>query len=135
MRLDQFIQSFGTELQELFWEPGRTLDAQIEQLEEQIQAQTAAYDEERTRIESLKRKIADDEGKAAWLTQRVEVYLNINDRSNAWQHALQLDRLRQTIAASRSALQRRQRSYSDQIVLVRQLHRRQDRLRDRLAAG
>ena len=133
MRFDQFIQSFGMELQELFWQdfPGRTLEKQIEHLEEAIEELTVMSVQQKTRIDRLKKKIADDEQQSAWLTQRVEVYLNINDRPNAWQHALQLDQMRQTSAADRSELQRRQRAYSDQVLQIRRLHQRRARLRDK----
>jgi len=135
MRFDQFIQSFGTELQELLWQdfPERALGEEIEQLEEEIQERTLAGIQQKADIDQRKRKIADVELQAAWLTERVEVYLHINDRPNAWQHALHLDQTHQIIAEDRTELQRRQRAYSDQLIQVRRLQQRQARLRDKLA--
>jgi hypothetical protein len=136
MRFDEFIQAVGTELQELLWQdvPERNLGREIEQLEEAIRERTEASARQKAVVDRLKRRIADDELQAAWLTERVEVYLHINDRPNAWQHALQLDQARQTIATSRAELQHRQRAYSDELIHIRRLYHRQARLRDQLAA-
>ncbi len=136
MGFDEFIRSVETELQELLWQDSaeRTLSTELEELDGQIEECTADSNRNKKFIDQLKKKVAHCELQVAWLKERVEVFLHLNDRSNAWRHALQLDQLRQTIAKDRDELHRHQRVYSDQLVQIRRLQRCRSLLRDELVS-
>ncbi|HLN28635.1 MAG TPA: hypothetical protein VK395_12905 [Gemmataceae bacterium] len=136
MSLNQFILTVGTELQELLWRdvPQKALAEEIDELERQIQESTAEADRYQASTHQLRKDLADKELRAAWLTERVEVYLHVKDQPNAWRHALELDQLQQTISAERLKLRRRQRAYSDQRIHIRRLAERQASLLEELVA-
>jgi hypothetical protein len=115
MTFDEFIQALGNELQELFgWNPPRrTLGEEREQVEKEIEELKIARARCRTGIAQWRKNLAGNELRAARLMEQVEIYLHVNDRPNAWQHALQLDRLRHAIGQDRCELRRRRRALFD----------------------
>ena len=77
-------------------------------------------------MEQLCNRLADKERHARWLEARVEIYLYVADQTNAWRHALELDRLRDTLIQERARLLRRQQAYQVQLARVRHLQRQLD---------
>jgi hypothetical protein len=78
--------------------------AEIEQLEADLRQAYDALSRCRSAATERKRRIAANEIKAALLASQVETYLSVGDRETAWEHALELDQLRQYLTADRGEL-------------------------------
>jgi hypothetical protein len=116
MSLNQFFLDVGLQLQEFIWSdvPEKTDREQIDRLEYRISQGTAALARGRAVIEDLRDQVAQKERRESWLASRVEVYLHVGDQTNAWRHALELDRLRSLLKQERERLKRRSQTYREQ---------------------
>jgi hypothetical protein len=123
MSLNQFLLDVGSQLQEFIWKDSAQRDRleEVEHLDDRIRESLAALVRVRAAVGELRTRVAQKEQKESWLASRVEVYLHVGDRDNAWQHALELDRLRIALRQERDRLHRRWRTYRDQEVYVKRL--------------
>ncbi len=96
MSLNQILWDVGSQLQEFIWKDSVHRDRldEVEHLELRIRRSLAALVRARVAVGELRTRVAEKERKESWLASRVEVYLHVGDRDNAWRHALELDRLR-----------------------------------------
>ena len=108
MGFNQFLQDVSHELQEILWNdvlrepPERKLD----RLKRELDREAVALTKLRTTAAELRSRLAEQERRARGMEARVRVYLQVADRTNAWRHALELDRLRHTLDQDRAQLQR-----------------------------
>src|SRR5262249_2617073 len=117
------------ELQEILWNcvRGGPAGTRLDWLERELERATTQLKELRAGVDRLTHQLADKERRADWLEARVQIYTYVADRANAWQYALELDGLRNTLKQERARLQQRRQAYQRQLARVRQL---QDRLDD-----
>src|SRR5205823_4338634 len=113
MCLNQFLQGFRSQFQDLLWKdvPEPRTATERDHLEGRLERCSAALVSQHRTLAELRQRLAEKERRAAWLGERVEVYLHVGDRTNAWRHALDLDSLRHRIEHARDELQRRERIY------------------------
>ena len=125
MTLHQFLQDVGWELQELLWRdvPYRKVQDEVAQLETRLREHSARLDQLRATVDELRGQLAENERRAAWLEERVAVYLHLSDRPNAWRHALELDRTRKAIAALRDQLHQQRQAYHLELAQFQALRR------------
>jgi hypothetical protein len=111
MSLNQFFIDVGVQLQEFIWRDGpqATRFAQIRQLQKELHNAAAALLQRQARVAELRRRVASKQRQQSALTARVEVYLHVGDRNNAWQLALQLDRIRNQLGIEQAQLQIQER--------------------------
>ncbi len=123
MSLNQILWDVGSQLQEFIWKDSVHRDRldEVEHLELRIRRSLAALVRARVAVGELRTRVAEKERKESWLASRVEVYLYVGDRDNAWRHALELDRLRTVLGQERERLHRRRRTYREQQAYVEQL--------------
>ncbi len=137
MRLDRFLEDMGYQFQELFWRdvPDRGRRGQIESLRQRIDENILALKQQRLGADHLRNKIASKEKQAAWLAERVEIYLHVGDDLNAWRHALDLDHLRHSIEEETRRLREQRNICNGCQASLQQLQRQFDELRTQLAFG
>ena len=130
MCFNQFLQEVSCELHELLWKdiPRQRSGRDLDRLEEELDQASAALVQLRVSMEEVRERLAEKEQRAHWLKTRVEVYLHIADRANAWRYALELDKVQRTVDQERARLQRRRQAYHAQLTRVRHLHERVDEL-------
>jgi hypothetical protein len=128
MSLNQFLLDVGCELQEILWKdvPRLPVAGNLDRIEASLHRASIDLAQLRASVDELCKRLALKERHARWLEARVEVYLYVADRTNAWRHALELDRLRNTLAQERARLQRRQQAYQAQIARVQHLQQQLD---------
>jgi hypothetical protein len=116
MSLTHFIQDMGEELRGLLWHdrPSRAALEEWKQLQRRLCRCLVAVARQRSLVQQQQRKFAEKEKWAEWLAARVEVYLHVGDRANAWRHALELDRLRERLQQDRTQLERLQGTLQQQ---------------------
>jgi hypothetical protein len=112
MGLTHFFEGVGTQLQDLMWRdvPNRAATAERDRLEELLADATEALQRQRTLLREHSRRTLNHEKRAAWLADRVEIYLRVGDQANAYSHALELDRLRPTLEHERSQFHKLQQA-------------------------
>jgi hypothetical protein len=123
MNFNQFLFSVGCQFQELLWKdvPRESATGNVEHMEATLHRASVELAQLRTAVDELCNRLAEQERRARWLKARVEVYVHVADQTNAWRHALELDRLHATLAQERALLQRRQKAYQAQLGRVRHL--------------
>lgn len=134
MDFQQFVQDIGCELQEILWNdvPCKPGGREIDGLEQELYGAVLVLGRLRSSVEALQNRLAEKQRRASWLEARVELYLHIADRANAWRHALELDGLRGVLDQDHASFQRRRQAYEGQLARVRELQNRLDgRLVDR----
>jgi hypothetical protein len=109
MSLEQLVQKVECDLYDLGKrllsdEPAEERAAEVGRLAGELRQAYDALSRCRTAATTTRRRIAANEIKAALLASRVETCLSTGDRPAAWEHALELDRVRQELVADRSAL-------------------------------
>jgi chromosome segregation ATPase len=131
MTLDQWVDTFEARLHGL----GRSLwqSPSITRLEEQaalLSEDLRHRERELARCERRREEttlgIATLERRASHLTRRIEVYFRVADQALAWQHALELERVRESLRRQRENL-----AQFDQV--RRRLHTQIDYLERRLS--
>jgi predicted nucleic acid-binding Zn-ribbon protein len=112
--------------------PGRQLHDEAERLSEELQQSHAALGRHRRDLDPVGERIVAQERQALILESRVEAAVSGGDQRKAWNDALELDRLRQTLAADRTEVCRLEtaiRRHQERIVgLERQLAAVQQKL-------
>jgi hypothetical protein len=128
MHFHQFLQEVSCELQELLWKdlPRFRLGGELARVKDELHRATAALTQLRTSMEEARNQLAEKERRARWLESRVEIYLHIADRANAWRYALELDTVRSTLDQVRARHQRRRQAYHAQLARVQRLQERVD---------
>jgi hypothetical protein len=128
MSLNQFLLDVSCQLQEILWEdvPRVPVAGNSDRIEASLHRASVELGQLRTSVDELCNRLADKERHARWLEARVEVYVHVADQTNAWRHALELDRLRNTLAQERARLQRRQQAYRAQLARVQHLQQKLD---------
>jgi phage shock protein A len=128
MSLNQFLLDVGCELQEILWKdvPRPPVAGYLDRIEASLHRASVELAQLRASVDELCKRLADKERQARRLEARVEVYLHVADQTNAWRHALELDRLRDTLARERARLLRRQQAYRAQLARVQHLQQRLD---------
>jgi chromosome segregation ATPase len=123
MGFDQFLQAVSCELQEILWKdvPRHPAGEEFRRREEALDLASAKLTKLRAEVDELRSRLAEKERQLHQLQARVEVYLHVADRTNAWRHALELDQLRKTLDQQRARLRRRQQVYDAQRARVRHL--------------
>jgi hypothetical protein len=123
MSLNQYFVDVGAQLQEFLWRdlPRKTVKDDIERLEQVIRQGAAALTRRRAVMDEIKRSIGRKERREVWLATRVEVYLHVGDRANAWSHALELDRLRDQLNSQRDQLKLLKRANLKQQLYLEEL--------------
>jgi hypothetical protein len=118
MSLTQLFQGFGSQLQEFIWRDAakQAILEEIECLQGRIRAQETAVARQKILVERIQRRVSEQEDWADWLASRVELYLHVSDRPNAWQHALELDQVRAHLHRQRKQLQEHLHTYHEQQV-------------------
>jgi hypothetical protein len=116
MSLNQFLFDVGSQLQEFIWRDlsPQTRQEEIDRLEHRIEQGSSVLARARAALAELRNHVAERERREAWLASRVEVYLHVGDQPRAWEHALELDRLRKQLQQERERLERRRRTYREQ---------------------
>jgi hypothetical protein len=123
MGLNQFLQEVNDELHQIFGRDlfGEPAGGELERLKRELHQASTALTELRTIVAELRTRLAEQERRARWLEARVGIFLHVADRTNAWRHALELDRIRHTLDRDRAGLQRRRQAYHAQRARIRQL--------------
>ena len=129
MGFNQFLQDVGIELQEILWtdvlrEPP---ERRLARLTRELDRESEALTELRTRAAELRGRLTEQEQRARGLEARVRVYLQVADRTNAWRHALELDRLRHALERDRACFQHVRQACQVQRSRVRELEEQLDR--------
>jgi chromosome segregation ATPase len=106
---------------------------EIDRLSVQLQQRCAELTRSQRELAGVKRRLRDNPTSAALLHSRIETALRKGQIEQAWHWALELDQLRQSLAADQNACPRlEQRCWSLHFHL-RQLQRRLDRLLEQLS--
>jgi hypothetical protein len=112
--------------------PGRQLHNEALRLSEKLQQNHAALIGHRRDLESVCERIVTRERQALILESRVEAAVGGGNQEQAWREALELDQLRQTLAAERAEARHRETAigtHQERIVtLERQLSSVQQKL-------
>jgi chromosome segregation ATPase len=134
MTVSQFLHGVGSELREFFWQdqPSPGFLAELRTLERRLRRCSEAMQRQRTLIDELRTRVAPLERRAEWLATRVEVYLHVGDRENAWRHALDLDQVRHALEKEHRQLERQQRTYEIQLAHFQQLRQMVADLQDQM---
>jgi hypothetical protein len=137
MTLDQFVMTVEERLvglgKRLWRENSSTqIREQAEELSEALQDRIAARERCREELAEARKRLSTDEAQAALLVSRIETYVHVGDQPNAWQHALQLDHVRESLRqdrARREDLERQHRALSAHVErLERSLANLQEKL-------
>jgi len=107
-RLIQRVELRVFDLGRRFWgdDPYRELSEQAEELSEALRRQHATLTRCQEAAEELRTRLASKEKQAVRLAARVQTYLHVGDRANAWQCALELDQVRHSLHEERPQLRR-----------------------------
>jgi hypothetical protein len=134
MSLTDFFHDVGSQFQDLFWRDAPRYEVRREagQLRLQVRQQTAILNAQQGVIDDAGCRLADLEKRASDLTTRIEVYHHLGDQVNAWNQALELDRLRRRLPRLRQQLEEFRRACCRQQLRVQELR---DELADLQAAA
>jgi hypothetical protein len=128
MHFHQFFQEVSCELQELLWQdlPHFPVGGELARLEEELHRASVTLSQLRVSMDEARNRLAEKERRAHWLESRVEVYLHIADRTNAWRYALELDTVRRTLDQEGARVHRRRQAYHAQLARVEHLQQQVD---------
>jgi hypothetical protein len=103
MCLEQFIEDLQAEFEEICWRdhPERVRAENILKLRNQTKSSESVLARHDLTAEELDHRITNLENLEAELPERIEIYVHVSDKKNAWEHALELDRIRGEIAVLR----------------------------------
>jgi predicted nucleic acid-binding Zn-ribbon protein len=108
------------------------LEDEIERLSTELRGSQTDLERLRSELIALKRRIHENPSVAALLHSRIEAALSERRPDQAWQHALELDRLRQGMVADQETRPRLEQVCWSLAFHVRQLERRLARLQKQL---
>ena len=113
---NRFIQNVSMQFHELFWDdvPSRqNVFARLE-LEARIGQAARVLEQYRAAREELDQRLERKEREAEKLGGRIEIYLHVGDRTNAWRYALALDHLREDVSRLHERRRRLRQAYHQQ---------------------
>lgn len=139
MKLERWVHDVETHLAHLghtLWEPDAKLELkdEIALLSAQLADRQAALERARAERDATARRIGDNETAAALLPTQVENSFRRKKTSQALRQALELDRIRRTLAEDKANLPRIEEQCSRLEFFIRLLERRLSRLHQRLRA-
>lgn len=119
MTLDQFLQTMEARVYSLgkhLWpsEAATQMRDQADQLNEQLQERTATLGRCRESIRQARGRLAEKRKQEAFLVGRIETYVHVADQAQAWQHALELDAVRQSVRQDQNLLRYLEKAERDQ---------------------
>lgn len=138
--LEQLLHSVESGLKDLgrrLLEPSsreKLLDA-IDGLSAQLQRRCAELTASQRELAGVKRRLRDNPPAAALLHSRIESALRNGRSQQAWRDALELDQLRQSLAADQAACPRLEQRCWSLHFDVRQLQRRLDRVLEQISSS
>jgi predicted nucleic acid-binding Zn-ribbon protein len=100
---------------------------------EELRRERAALRRCRDEMAELRQRVRASESRAAVLASRVQSFLYVHDGSSAFDHALELDRIRRRLGEDRDDLRRALRFERDCLDTIRDLERRYNELQDQLS--
>ncbi len=111
MELEKLVQNVESRLVragKAIWQadPKTALRDQADRLSDELRGRHESLERSRSERATLQRKINDDQRAADVLTNHIQTCLACGHGDQAWQFALQLDRLRQGIADCQAQLPR-----------------------------
>ena len=106
---------------------------EIDRLGAQLQQRCAELTRSQRELAGVKRRLRDHPTAAALLHSRIETMLRKGQSEQAWRAALELDQLRQSLAADRETCPRLEQRCWSLHFHIRQLQRRLDRVLERLS--
>jgi len=138
--LEQLIHSVESRLKNLgqrLWHPDtrEQLLEEMDSLSLQLHQRCAELTNAQRELAALKRRLRDNPTAAAMLHSRIETLLRNGQADQAWRASLELDQLRQQLAADQEACPRLEQRCWSLHFHVRQLQRRLDRLLDQLSSS
>lgn len=105
-------------------DPQAHLHREADQLNDDLQERGEILKRNRAKRKALEQRVADGEIKAAMTISRVETYVHINDPANAWNHALELDHIREALKHNRAQLRLQEETCRRQHAHLQQLEGR-----------
>jgi chromosome segregation ATPase len=127
MGLNQFLHEVSCELQEILWhDVPRQPAGEPSRLEADLRLATAQLMQLRSAVQELGNGLDEKARQIRRLQARVEVYLHVADKLNAWRYALELDQLRKRRDQERARLRRQQHAYEIQYTHVRHIQKQLD---------
>jgi len=110
MCLERFFEDLQAEFEEICWRdrPERLRAENVLRLRNQTKSCESALVRHDLTAEELDRRLVNLKNLESGLSERIEIYVHVSDKKNAWEHALELDRIRGEIAE----LRRRTASYA-----------------------
>jgi hypothetical protein len=116
MNLAQFLDDVRSEMHELLWHdlPARHVSDERQLLQTRLEESESALHSQQVQLDRVRDRLRQKEQQATWLAERVQIYLNVGDRPNAWRYALELDHVRARVQDYRSRLHRERHAYQYQ---------------------
>ncbi|HWG41760.1 MAG TPA: hypothetical protein VN688_03170 [Gemmataceae bacterium] len=112
--------------------PRERLQDDIERLTTDLRQRQAELTRARMELAAVKRRLRDNPTVAALLPSRIEIAMRNRRPEQAWRYALELDQLRQSLAADQEASPRLEQTCWSLQFLIRQLERRLAQLQEQL---
>jgi hypothetical protein len=140
MMLEQLLHTVESGLKDLgrrLLEPHsreKMLD-EIDRLSAQLQQRCAELTTSQRELAGIKRRLRDNPTAAALLHSRIETALRQGHLEQAWRSALELDQLRQGLAADQEAGPRLEQRCWSLHFHIRQLQRRLDRALEQISSS
>jgi phage shock protein A len=139
MTLEQLVHSVESRLLEmgrylLRPDPRSQLREDIDKLAEELRQRHQALARARDEWEATRRRAHDNRTAATLLPPQIQACVRRGQTEDAWRFALELDRVRETLAADQAALPRLEQMCWSLQFLIRQLERRLARLQEQLPA-
>src|SRR5262245_38951902 len=115
--------------------PGRQLHNEALRLSDELQQNHAALVRHRREYDAVCQRIVKQERQALILESRVEAAVGGGNREQAWREALELDRVRQTLAAQRAEARSRETAISTHQERIATLEHRLSAVQKKLYPG
>lgn len=112
--------------------PRERMQDEFERLRTGLRERRAELTGARTELAGMKRRLRDNPTAAALLYSRIETAIRQRQLDQAYRAAMELDQLRQTMAADQEACPRQEQLCWSLQFLLRQLERRISRLQEQL---
>jgi phage shock protein A len=129
-RMVDTLESSLADLGRRLWQPSprERVQEEIERLTLELRERHEELARSRTELAALKRRLRDNPTTAAQLHSRIETAFRARQPEQTWRWALELDQLRQSLAADQEACPRVEQTCWSLQFLIRQLERRIARL-------
>jgi hypothetical protein len=138
MKLEQLVQQVETQLVEfgrrlLSGDPRERLQEEVDWLAAELAQRRTALAERRKERDETSHRIEENQAAVLLLPSQIESSVRRGKSAQAYRQALELDRLRRTLAADRVALPRLEQTCWSLAFLIRQIERHLARQREQLA--